>query len=177
MISSHLTKIVDELGISTALLVERGLCECEEADCLEIAEIDSDGREHLLIAPAAEAWRSLRASARADDVALFIVSAFRSVQRQAEIVRGKLNAGIPLAEVLSVCAPPGFSEHHSGRAVDVSTEGTTPLEIDFDRTSAFAWLTTHARDFGFSLSYPPGNASGYQYEPWHWCFTSKKKRP
>jgi hypothetical protein len=42
------------------------------------------------------------------------VSAFRSVERQAEIVRRKLAAGGRIEEILTVCAPPGFSEHHTG---------------------------------------------------------------
>lgn len=112
----------------------------------------------------------LKAGALHDGVSLFIVSAFRSIERQAEIVRRKLDAGETIQEVLTVCAPPGFSEHHTGRAVDVSTPGTPPLEVEFDGTPAFAWLMEQANDFGFHLSYPKGNPQGYQYEPWHWCF-------
>lgn len=166
----RLIAITDELGISTTLLAARGLRECEEAECLEVAEHGADGRDHLLVATAAEAWRMLKAAAHRDDISLFIVSAFRSVERQAEIVRGKLDAGATIEEILTVCAPPGFSEHHTGRAVDVSTFGTRSLEVEFDQTPAFAWLTKHANEFGFSLSYPAGNPHGYQYEPWHWCF-------
>jgi D-alanyl-D-alanine carboxypeptidase len=44
------------------------------------------------------------------------------------------------------------------------------LEVDFEQTAAFAWLTAHAHEFGFRLSYPRGNEWGFQYEPWHWCF-------
>ena len=167
---SHLTAITDELGISSTLLAARGLRECEEAECLEVAESGADGRNHLLVATAAEAWRTLKAAALRGAVSLFIVSAFRSVERQAEIVRRKLDAGATIEEILTVCAPPGFSEHHTGRAVDVSTFGTPSLEVEFDQTRAFAWLTEHANDFGFYLSYPAGNPHGYQYEPWHWRF-------
>jgi D-alanyl-D-alanine carboxypeptidase len=133
-------------------------------------ERGSDGREHLLVPQAASAWRSLQTAALDAGVSLFIVSAFRSIERQAEIVRRKLGAGLGIEEILTVCAPPGFSEHHTGRAVDVSTKESPSLEIEFDQTPAFAWLVAHAHEFGFHLSYPKGNSQGYQYEPWHWCY-------
>ncbi|MBI3140608.1 MAG: M15 family metallopeptidase [Rhodocyclales bacterium] len=167
---SHLTAIANELGIPGILLAARGLRECEEAESLVVAETGADGKDHLLVAAAAEAWRMLKAAALRDGVSLLIVSAFRSIERQAEIVRRKLDAGETIEKVLTVCAPPGFSEHHTGRAVDVSTPGTPPLEVDFDGTPSFSWLMEHANDFGFHLSYPKGNPQGYLYEPWHWCF-------
>ena len=164
----RIAAIGDALGITRALLAARGLRACEEADQLVLAERGDDGREHVLVPAAAAAWRKLKIAASRDGIAIFIVSAFRSVERQAEIVRGKLERGATLDEVLAVCAPPGYSEHHTGRAVDLSTPGAPALDIAFDRTSAFAWLVERARDYGFFLSYPRGNLAGYQYEPWHW---------
>jgi D-alanyl-D-alanine carboxypeptidase len=158
------------LGISSELIAARGLRECEEATTLEVAEVGADGRDHLLVPSAAEAWRGIKAAALANGVDLFIVSAFRSIDRQAEIVRRKLESGAAVESVLTICAPPGFSEHHTGRAVDLSTSGSRALEAEFDQTAAYAWLIQHAAEFGYYLSYPIGNRLGYQYEPWHWCF-------
>jgi len=158
------------LGISSELIAARGLRECEEATTLEVAEVGADDRDHLLVPLAAEAWRCLKAAALVDGIDLFIVSAFRSIDRQAEIVRRKLETGAAVDRILTVCAPPGFSEHHTGRAVDLSTSGNRALEVEFDQTPAYAWLTDHAAGFGYCLSYPIGNPWGYQYEPWHWCF-------
>jgi zinc D-Ala-D-Ala carboxypeptidase len=162
--------LLAELGISAAALEARGLKPCPEASHVEIAEVGEEGREHLLVPVAAEAWRQLKQAALGDGVTLFIVSAYRSVERQAEIVRRKLEAGQRLEEILAVSAPPGYSEHHTGRAVDLGTPGTRPLELEFAETAAFQWLDERARDFGFVLSYPQGNAFGYDYEPWHWCY-------
>ncbi|MFA6051109.1 MAG: M15 family metallopeptidase [Methylobacter sp.] len=158
------------LGISSELITARGLRECEEATALEVAEVGADGRDHLLVPLAAEAWRYLKAAALVDGIDLFIVSAFRSIDRQTEIVRRKLETGVAVEEILTVCAPPGFSEHHTGRAIDVSTPGCRALEVEFEQTAAFAWLSARAAEFGYYLSYPIGNNCGYQYEPWHWCF-------
>ncbi len=168
----HLVLLCTELGISSQLLKSRGLRECEETSCLEFAEFGADGKDHLLVPDAANAWRNLKTAALEDKVSLFIVSAFRSIERQSEIVRQKLAAGAAIEDILAVCAPPGFSEHHTGRAVDLSTPGRRALEIEFDKSSAFDWLRARAADFGYYLSYPVGNFSGYQYEPWHWCFNN-----
>jgi D-alanyl-D-alanine carboxypeptidase len=111
----------------------------------------------------------MKAAALDDGETLFIVSAFRSVARQAEIVRGRLRSGASIEEILAVCAAPGYSEHHTGRAVDLSTPGVPPLETSFADSSAFRWLRQNAARFVFVLSYPQDNPYGYQYEPWHWC--------
>ena len=112
---------------------------------------------------------SLAAAALADGVILKIVSAFRSAERQAEIVRAKLERGLSLDAILEVSAPPGYSEHHTGRAIDITTDGVPALELEFERTAAFRWLSANAALFGYSLSYPKDNPHGYAYEPWHWC--------
>ena len=160
-------------GISRELVASRSLALQEEARELALAETGEDGREHLLAPAAAGAWRQLRDAAQADGIRLRIVSAFRSVDRQAEIVRAKLSRGQPLEAILAVSAPPGYSEHHSGCAVDLTTDGVTPLEEAFEGTPAFRWLTANAGRYGFRLSFPRGNSQGYAYEPWHWRFASR----
>ena len=162
--------VLESLQIPLDIIKARSLILQPEAEELVVAELGDNGREHLLVPAAANAWRELSSAARADGVTLKIVSAFRSVARQAEIVRGKLARGLSLDAILCVSAPPGYSEHHSGRAVDVTTEGTPPLELEFEETPAFQWLSSNAHQFGFALSFPRQNPYGYAYEPWHWCF-------
>lgn len=168
-------RILDELGICRASLLSRGLCPCEEARVLEIAETGDDGKPHYLTAEAAEAWRNLRDAAEADGIVVRIASAFRSREYQAEIIRRKLDRGAAIEDILAVCAAPGFSEHHTGRAIDVASPGTALLEVEFERSPAFAWLQANASRFGFRLSFPRGNSRGYQYEPWHWCYSGPDK--
>jgi D-alanyl-D-alanine carboxypeptidase len=162
--------ILASLGISLETISERELALYPESTELVVAEIGENGREHLLVPAAAAAWGALRDTAKGDGVVIRIVSAFRSVERQAEIVRAKLARGQSLDEILRVSAPPGYSEHHSGRALDVTTDGARPLELEFEHTAAFQWLERNAGRFGFHMSYPRQNRYGYMYEPWHWCF-------
>jgi D-alanyl-D-alanine carboxypeptidase len=162
--------LLTALQISIDAIAARSLVFHPEAANLVIVETDDFGKEHLLVPPAASAWRDMKAAAFADGVTIRIVSAFRTIDRQAEIVRAKLEKGLSLASILCVSAPPGYSEHHSGRAVDLTTDGARPLEQEFENTSAFRWLSLNAGRFGFALSFPPNNRYGYAYEPWHWCF-------
>ena len=170
MPSRRFHRLAEELGIGGDLVVGRTFVEYREPDHLVVAGTDADGRKHLLAPDAAAAWHGMQASAVASGVSLFIVSAFRSIERQAEIVRRKLSSGQSIAQVLSVCAPPGCSEHHTGRAIDIGTQGCALLVPEFEETAAFAWLTGKASTYGFHLSYPRGNLQGYVYEPWHWCY-------
>ena len=71
---------------------------------------------------------------------------------QAALIAVKLRGGRGLDDILSVIAAPGFSEHHSGDALDLTKPGTEPLSEAFETTPAFDWLPAHAADFGFSLS-------------------------
>jgi zinc D-Ala-D-Ala carboxypeptidase len=162
--------LVASLEIDGELHMQRGLPLQPEAETLTVAEIGRDGREHCLTPEAADAWRAMRAAARAEGIALDIVSAFRGVERQAEIVRSKLSRGLTPEEIFAVTALPGYSEHHSGCAVDVTTDDVQPLEAEFEHTAAYRWLCAHGGDFSFFLSFPRGNKYGYSFEPWHWCY-------
>ena len=165
-----MNKYLAEFGLSSKTISERGLVVFEEAELLEVAEVGPDGKEYLLIPAAAKNWHLLKQAAASDGESIFIVSGFRSISRQARIFRAKLEAGQSIEDIMKVFAPPGFSEHHSGRAVDLSTPGNTEPEFAFETTTAFQWLRDNAMRFGYRLSYPRGNAYGYEYEPWHWCY-------
>lgn len=158
------------LGIDVQTLAARGLTPFAEATTLVVAERNASGREFELTPAAAAAWQAMRDAAAADGVTLQLVSAFRSIARQHEIVAAKLARGQSLDAILLVSAAPGFSEHHTGRAVDIGTPDSPALEEAFEQTPAFAWLQANAARFGFVLSFPRGNACGYLYEPWHWCY-------
>ncbi|MDP1980632.1 M15 family metallopeptidase [Undibacterium sp.] len=158
------------LIIPPQLLEQRNLLIQQEASELVLAETGEDGWQYLLTPEANLAWQAMKQAANQDGIALLMISAYRSIARQSEIICNKLAEGKTLEDILLVCAPPGYSEHHTGRAIDIATPEDPELEISFDTTTAFAWLQNNAGRFGFHMSYPPGNSSGFQYEPWHWCF-------
>ena len=149
------------------------------ADETELVGIGRDlaGREASLRPDAAAAWMRMVAAADAAGIRLLLVSAFRSTARQAEIVRRKRARGLSWEEILRVSAYPGFSEHHTGCAVDISSPQCRDLVEAFEATPEFRWLVEHAAKFGFQLSYPRGNPQGVAYEPWHWCFRVTENNP
>ena len=141
----------------------------EEAVDLISVGPDHLGREAFLTPNAAHAWATMRDAACTDSVELILISAFRSIARQHELLAAKLAKGQSLEQALLYSAYPGHSEHHSGNAIDIGTTGAPHLEEEFESTPAFAWLTTYAHTFDFHLSYPRDNPHGIAYEPWHWC--------
>jgi len=143
-----------------------------QAESRELATIGCDvlGREQMLHPGTAMAWYDLRNAAESEGVGLQVISAYRSVGYQVSIIERKRSAGQSLEEILKVCAAPGYSEHHSGHAIDISCPESEPLAQCFENTPAFEWLTASAHRFGFSMSYPRNNRHGLAYEPWHWIY-------
>jgi D-alanyl-D-alanine carboxypeptidase len=146
-----------------------------EAQVLEDVEPNIVGTLQQLAPDAAQAWRNMKREAAVAGIELLLVSGFRSVRQQAELFRRKLAAGHAVETILKVNAAPGFSEHHTGRAVDVATPGTRPLTVDFERSAAFTWLTLNAGRFDFAMPYGRDNAFGFDYEPWHWSQRSLRE--
>ncbi len=122
---------------------------------------------------AAEALRSMQRAAASDGVDLRLLSGYRSHALQKGIffdVKSERNQ--TASERAKVSAPPGYSEHSTGLAVDLG-DGDAPatnLSESFETTSAFRWLQDHAASYHFTLSFPEGNNQGVSYEPWHWRF-------
>jgi D-alanyl-D-alanine carboxypeptidase len=140
-------------------------------EAVELVEVGPNlvGRMQRLTPDAAASWQQLLTAAGNDGVILMIVSGFRDFAYQASLIRKKINAGQSLSDILEVNAAPGFSEHHTGRAVDIASPGSRPLTEEFEASDAFAWLESHAAEYGFSMTYPRDNPAGFIYEPWHWA--------
>ncbi len=119
---------------------------------------------------AAKRWLQMQCAATDDRIKLELVSGFRSVSYQSAIWERKLARGLSIEEIARVSAPPGRSEHHSGRAVDLASGEGPVLEQSFARTPAYRWLKRNASRFGFVESYPRKNPYGIIAEPWHWCW-------
>ncbi|KAB7764608.1 M15 family metallopeptidase [Xanthomonas maliensis] len=158
-----------ELGLEAAAYARAtGLALQAEPSLLHAAGRDRYARPLWLSAGAARAWRALRHAAAGNGVVLEAISGYRSHDYQLGIFQRKFARGLALAQILAVNAAPGFSEHHSGDALDIGTPGEPPAETSFEATPAFVWLSAHAARFGFRLSYPRDNPHGIVYEPWHW---------
>jgi D-alanyl-D-alanine carboxypeptidase len=151
---------LERLGVGADYVGRTGLALVPEPGMLTLAGFDRYRRALWLQASAAAAWMRMRAAALRDGIALEAISGYRSHAYQLGIFRRKLARGLSLAQILEVNAAPGYSEHHSGCALDIGTPGEPPAEESFERTPAFDWLMRNAGEFGFVLSYPRDNPHG-----------------
>ncbi len=147
-----------------------------EAPANELESITADGAIKMR-QPAAVAYRKMSADAAAAGVRLTVISGFRSVADQNDLFfRVKEQRNQAVSKRAEVSAPPGHSEHHTGYAVDIgdSTRSDTNLSQSFENTPAFAWLSEHAAQYSFEISFTKGNIQGVSYEPWHWRFVGDR---
>ncbi len=120
-----------------------------------------------------KALRRMRSAAASDGIDLVLLSGYRSIDLQRQIFYGRKSARNQIAiERAKVSAPPGYSEHSTGYAIDLgdATSRETDLEVDFETTKAFQWLEKNAAKFHFVMSFPRGNPQKVSYEPWHWRY-------
>jgi D-alanyl-D-alanine carboxypeptidase len=169
MLNELTRKLHDELGIPDDYGQSGVPPYYEQASELVDVGPNLVGRMQRLAPLAASRWHDMVAAAADDGVRLLIVSGFRDCEYQAGLIRRKLEAGQAIADILAVNAPPGFSQHHTGCAVDIASPGSRPLTEEFEHSEAFAWLGERAGEFGFSMTYPRDNRYGFIYEPWHWA--------
>jgi D-alanyl-D-alanine carboxypeptidase len=161
---------VNALGIPSDYGRTRGLRLQAEATQLVSIGTKPEGGDIQLTPAAASAWVGMRDAAAVAGIPLVAISGFRSIARQTGIIQAKISAGMTIESILVSIAAPGYSEHHTGRAIDIGVPGVEPLTEDFAETPAFRWLESNGARHGFTMSYPRGNMHGITYEPWHWCF-------
>ncbi|KKZ14913.1 MAG: hypothetical protein TH68_03290 [Candidatus Synechococcus spongiarum 142] len=120
---------------------------------------------------AAAAFLAMQRDATAAGVQLRLLSAFRDRETQHSLFFPiMVERSQRPEERAQVSAPPGYSEHHTGYALDLGDARHPELDLDaaFDQSAAFAWLQQHASRYHFRLSFPVDNRQGVAYEPWHW---------
>jgi len=126
-------------------------------------EVHMDMRDSLL---------KMREEAKKDGIYLVFLSGYRSINLQNEIFYSLKSFRNQVAvERARVSAPPGYSEHSTGFAIDIgdATQRETDFETEFENTDAFKWLIKNAAKFHFKLSFTKDNKF-IDYEPWHWRY-------
>ena len=114
----------------------------------------------------------MRDDAKRDGIYLVFLSGYRSINLQNDIFFSlKSIRNQEASERARVSAPPGYSEHSTGFAIDIgdATRRETDFETEFENTDAFGWLIKNAARFHFKLSFNKNNKY-IDYEPWHWRY-------
>jgi LAS superfamily LD-carboxypeptidase LdcB len=133
-------------------------------------------RTEVLHKDAATAFNDMRSAAQASGIDLNVISGHRSVQVQQQIWDQKVKDLGSEAEVAKTSAPPGYSEHQTGYALDVGSLNSpgTNFSQSFKATNAYSWLNKYGSQYGFVQSYTGLAGQGAQEEPWHWRYEGNK---
>lgn len=146
--------------------------------------------EQRLEKTALKAYEELASAAKKANFELVVISAYRSISYQEEIfssrvadlVASGLSENAATEEIKKTSTEPGFSEHHTGLALDVVDENWSNnyknevLEEAFGTTDAGIWLSENVAQYGFIIRYPQGKeaVTKITYEPWHIRYVGKE---
>ncbi|HVP18588.1 MAG TPA: M15 family metallopeptidase [Spirochaetia bacterium] len=111
----------------------------------------------------------MTAAARRDGITLTFSSTYRSYEYQQGLFEREVKMyGRETAERES--AHPGYSQHQLGTAIDFGT-----ISDGYEKTREGQWVSAHAWEYGFTLSYPVGyeQVTGYRYESWHYRYITR----
>lgn len=116
------------------------------------------------------ALQEMIAAAKKDGVTLTPGSILRTSSRQAQIIANKKKQGQSAKQIYYTSSHPGYSEHHTGLAVDFS-----PINDSFAKTAGYLWLKNNAHKYGFYQTFTTeySTYSGVSEESWHWRFEGK----
>lgn len=109
-------------------------------------------------------------AAAAAGIPLSLTSAYRSYSNQVATYNNWVVVNGSTAAADTVSARPGYSEHQTGFAFDLSAGGCS-LEC-FAGSSQYTWMQANAATYGFVERYPHGfeSITGYSPEAWHWRY-------
>lgn len=131
------------------------------------------GRNAKLESKTYEQYIKMYDAAKKQGLNLYIKSPYRSYSVQNNLYNnyvakdGKKNAD-------TYSARPGYSEHQTGLAFDLTSYSTN---FDtFENSQEFKWVKDNAHKYGFILRYPKGMEyiTGYIYEPWHYRYVGEE---
>jgi len=117
-----------------------------------------------------DAFVKMSDAAKKDSITLIVDSGYRSASFQKRIIKRRMELGDSFESVMRFVAPPGYSEHETGRAVDL-----VPSEIAFAKSKTYLWLKDNAGKFGFVETLHEDIIPKSRWEPWHWYYAGDEK--
>ena len=119
-----------------------------------------------------EKFMELKNKLEKEDIYIEIDSVYRSVKEQQELWDNWIKEkGVDY--VKKTVAVPGYSEHHTGLAIDICIKKNNRLIYENEKMlkeyEIFSKIHNKLSLFGFILRYPKDKEkiTGYSYEPWH----------
>lgn len=129
-----------------------------------------------------EQYKKLAKELKKDGVTIELDSTYRSVQAQQDLWdEWSADPEKGIEYVKKFVAVPGYSEHHTGLAIDICIRKGKELEYDNDEMIAdretFEKVHKKLAKYGFILRYLENreDSTGYTYEPWHLRYVGSSK--
>ena len=129
-------------------------------------------------------FEQMVSAAQLDGIELMPCYGYRTFEQSAQLFEKQINrqmaAGLTREqaelEAKRWVAPPGYSEHHTGLALDIVTPSNQVLTAAFAETDAAKWMAQNAHRFGFILRYPQDKQeiTGIVFEPWHFRYVGEE---
>jgi len=125
------------------------------------------GRSNQLTKEAAKAFEKMCEAALKDNITILAGSGYRSYSYQKTLYNNYV-ARDGFAEAETYSARPGYSEHQTGLAIDITNKSDFISKNDKE----YKWLMNNSYKFGFILRYPENKdkITGYMYEEWHYRY-------
>ncbi len=128
-------------------------------------EYTHEGSEIYILAEAHPSLLEMLEQARLDGIELKVESAYRSIHYQTRIFIRMLEQGRTFDDIVRYVAPPGYSQHMLGTAMDFY-----PSNWEFAETGQYRWLQENGATFGFEETYSKNNRYRMPWEAWHWNY-------
>ncbi len=142
-----------------------------QADPADLVQYSERVRLHIR---AAEAFLVMSHAMSRAGCPVVIHTGFRSLAQQQRLFdRFAEGRGLGFDQAIHRVAPPGFSEHHTGYAIDIELPDSlrrAQPDLKLSRSPAYAWLRAHGHRYGFRNSFFRNNPFGIRFEPWHWAY-------
>ena len=135
---------------------------------LSYAYADNEAAEKVLLA-----FKDMKADVEEKlGVRLMINSSYRSYETQEEIYNEFKKVSLKYAD--SYAARPGYSEHQTGLAIDITSLEHPNAKV-FSESEEYEWLKNNCYKYGFILRYPENkeNITGYSTESWHFRYVGE----
>lgn len=183
---AEVRKLIDVKLTKEALL---GKIQPEQDSGFSLIASQYTNKENIYLRKQAYAdFVSMAKAAKADGVALQIVSATRNFAAQKSIWEAKWNGqrkvggkdlsqSVPNFEeralkILEYSSMPGTSRHHWGTDIDLNALSNSFFD-EGEGKKIYDWLLAHGSEYGFCQVYTEKGESrpdGYNEERWHWSY-------
>ena len=125
-------------------------------------------------------YKALKKELKEDGVEIVLDSVYRSVKEQQNLWdEWSADPEKGIDYVRKFVAVPGYSEHHTGLAIDIGLIFDKKEEEEENikiRENLYQEIHKHLSKFGFILRYPKDKEkiTGYNYESWHFRYVGQE---